>query len=194
MASRRTQERVKGIGPCKPVVWVACYLLLPLLLGPGVLGLHLLSDDSLGHGAGESHSWPGGVGCPRLSHGFAVHGSGGQQLLVLVIRGNLDNFLLAPWSSARGKIRLLLSLMSGRSTHLRSPTLIPEMITLRSWDISFSVLWLTPPMPELPLVRSSLCRLAVRLPPTLTGLELRGDLPGGLLGDLSLQMRVLGFM
>ena len=94
MASRRTEKRIKGVGSGKPVVGVAGHLLLPLLLGPGVLGLHLLPDDSLGHGAGEAHPRPGGVGCPRLSHGFAVHGSRGQQLLMLIVCGDLDNFLL----------------------------------------------------------------------------------------------------
>ena len=41
-------------------------------------------------------------------------------------------------------------------------------------------------MPELAEVRSSLWRLLVRLPPGLTGLLLRGDLPA-LWGDLSLR-------
>ena len=44
-----------------------------------------------------------------------------------------------------------------------------------SWVMSFS--WELCPMPELAEVRSSLCRLLVRLPPGLTGLLLRGDLP-----------------
>ena len=63
--------------------------------------------------------------------------------------------------------------------YLRSPTLMPERRTLMSWDISLSpswVSWLT--MPELPVVRSSLWRLAVRLPPGATGELLRGERPG----------------
>ena len=47
---------------------------------------------------------------------------------------------------------------------------------LRSCDISLSEFWVTPPMPELPEVRSSLWRLLVRFPPALTGELFLGDL------------------
>ena len=47
----------------------------------------------------------------------------------------------------------------------------------------------TPPIPELPVVMSNLCKLAVRLPEGLTGLLFLGDLPC-LRGDLSLEIIV----
>ena len=47
----------------------------------------------------------------------------------------------------------------------------------------------TPPMPELPVVMSNLCKFAVKFPEGLTGLLFLGDLPC-LCGDLSLEVIV----
>ena len=52
--SRGSQKAVESIGSPKPVR-VAGYLLLALLLSPGVLRLHPLSDDCLRHRAAENN-------------------------------------------------------------------------------------------------------------------------------------------
>ena len=79
-----SEEAVEGVRSPEPVR-VTGDLPLPLLLGPGELGLHLLPDHGLGHEAAEPEAGPHGVWRPRLPHRLAPHGLGRQQLLLLVI-------------------------------------------------------------------------------------------------------------
>ena len=79
-----SEEAVEGVRSPEPVR-VTGDLPLPLLLGPGELGLHLLPDHGLRHGAAEPEARPHGVWRPRLPHRLAPHGLVRQQFLLLVI-------------------------------------------------------------------------------------------------------------